>query len=148
MCCFLQDNFWSNTLEPGSSQKSTLEPDVWRHAAVSILSTVLQRQQCHLHHHSPTRAHSPKTASTPFQVLIMHFKGPVTPSDGIGYANKELIMRTCRADGLLLKVCCSEYEVILTYILAFTSCNIHGPVLRCEGWTHIRPHRQCTCGSS
>eukprot|EP00117_Sycon_ciliatum_P020448 scpid6634/ scgid0189/ len=29
--------------------------------------------------------------------------GPVGPSDGVDYLNKELIMRTCRKDGLLLK---------------------------------------------
>ena len=29
--------------------------------------------------------------------------GPVTPSDGIGFSNVELIMRSCRADGTLLQ---------------------------------------------
>jgi hypothetical protein len=29
--------------------------------------------------------------------------GPVTPSDGIGFSNVELIMRSCRADGKLLQ---------------------------------------------
>jgi hypothetical protein len=95
-----KDNFYSTSVQPGGSVGNNVETSpalqvrgaprqAGRHAATFCTT-------------SPSLLPPPPSALRVQAAISLYSAGPVTPGDGVGYADAALILRTCNTDGLLL----------------------------------------------
>ena len=92
-----KDDFWTTSVQPGNPYGAdTMEPN-------SVLEALVRTLACaHLATGRLRRVDSRVCTACLPQVATLS-TGPVGPSDSIGHFDVDLIMRTCRDQGMLLK---------------------------------------------